>query len=243
MGKDICEKQLFHLVDRMEKVEVDYSQIESYLPNIYKKLEWLDREELIKKFVSLEFNRFLEYYRTAKDLNEPMDRGKVNKRDRNSRVEGFTRFFINLGNLDNLKPTQLIGLINDTTGKRDIEIGEIDIKKSFSFFELDSAHVNLVLSSFDGAFYNDRAINIEVAEKKRDDSRGDGGRRRSGRKSERSRGQERSFGNKKSFAKKESSPRSEKPSKFDSRKGKNDRSDRNKRDDGKKKSVKAWRNK
>ena len=70
-GKEICEKQLFYLIDRMEKVEVDDSRINPLLPDIYKKLEWLDREELIKKFVSVEFNRFLEYYKKAPDLTAP----------------------------------------------------------------------------------------------------------------------------------------------------------------------------
>jgi ATP-dependent RNA helicase DeaD len=241
MGKDICEKQLFHLIDRMEKVEVDYSQIESYLPNIYKKLEWLDREELIKKFVSLEFNRFLDYYRNAKDLNAPTDRGNVSRKDRNARVEGFTRFFINLGNLDQLKPTQLIGLINDTTGKRDIEIGEIDIKKSFSFFELDSAFTDLVLRTFEGTVYNDRDIKVEVAEKKKtESSRGDGGRRRAGRKTERRRDKERSSGGRKSYGKKDASLRSDKFSGTGNKKSKDDKP---KRSEGKRKKPKAWRNK
>ena len=101
-GKEICEKQLFHLIDRMEKVEVDNTQITSFLPAIYKKLEWLDREELIKKFVSLEFNRFLDYYKNTADLNPASGKERGGKersgkdRNRNNKAD-YTRFFINLG--------------------------------------------------------------------------------------------------------------------------------------------------
>ncbi|MGA8264696.1 MAG: DEAD/DEAH box helicase, partial [Ignavibacteriaceae bacterium] len=76
-GKDISRTQLFHIVDRIEKIEVDDSEINSFLPEILKKLEWLDREELIKKFVSVEFNRFIEYYKNLSDLNTPVSSGKA----------------------------------------------------------------------------------------------------------------------------------------------------------------------
>lgn len=70
-GREICEKQLFAMIDKMEKVDIEQKEIDSYLPVIYRKLEWLEKEEIIKRFVALEFNRFLEYYRKAKDLNIP----------------------------------------------------------------------------------------------------------------------------------------------------------------------------
>lgn len=171
IGKEICEKQLFHLIDRMEKVEVDTTQIESFLPNIYKKLEWLDREELIKKFVSLEFNRFLGYYKNASDLNVPDDRRKSKRRDSGD-GDAFTRFFINLGKTDDLNPTQLIGMINDFTNVRNIEIGDIEILKNFSFFEIDSKYADTILKSFKNKKLKHRDINVEVSEKKRTESRG-----------------------------------------------------------------------
>ncbi|MBU1096988.1 MAG: DEAD/DEAH box helicase [Ignavibacteriae bacterium HGW-Ignavibacteriae-2] len=171
IGKEICEKQLFHLIDRMEKVEVDTTQIESFLPNIYKKLEWLDREELIKKFVSLEFNRFLGYYKNASDLNVPDDRRKAKRRDSGDGY-AFTRFFINLGKTDDLNPTQLIGMINDFTNVRNIEIGDIEILKNFSFFEIDSKYADTILKSFKNKKLKHRDINVEVSEKKRTESRG-----------------------------------------------------------------------
>ena len=102
LGKEICKVQLFHVIDRMEKVSVDSVQIDEFLPEINKKLEWLDRDELIKKFVAVEFNRFTDYYKNTPDLNKPTDDRKSRDRDRdggsNRRTaqQGYTRFFINL---------------------------------------------------------------------------------------------------------------------------------------------------
>ncbi|MBI1939383.1 MAG: DEAD/DEAH box helicase [Ignavibacteriales bacterium] len=175
LGKEICGKQLFHLVDRMEKVEVDYSQIDPLLPDIYRKLEWLDREELIKKFVSLEFNRFLDYYKNSPDLNAPAEHKSTGKT--RGDVHGFTRFFINLGRTDELKPNTLMGLINEFTGINDIEIGKIELLKNFSFFEVDSEFAPAVINAFKDKSYRKRKIVLELAESKGKESgreRGDG---------------------------------------------------------------------
>lgn len=164
LGKEVCEKQLFHLIDKMEKVEVDSSEIEPFLEDINRKLEWLEREELIKKFVSLEFNRFLDYYKNTPDLNIPDESRPGGKRG--GTVEGFTRFFINLGRLDELKPQVLMGLINDFTGIGNIEIGEIEILKTFSFFEADSKFKDTILKSFANKEYKKRKITLEVSQSK-----------------------------------------------------------------------------
>ncbi|MEN8192040.1 MAG: DEAD/DEAH box helicase [Bacteroidota bacterium] len=168
LGKDICEKQLFHLIDRMEKVEVDYSQIDSFLPEINAKLEWLDRDELIKKFVSVEFNRFLDYYRNAPDLNKPSEeRGKSKRTSTNVNL---TRFFVNLGKMDGLKPVDFIGMINDFTGIRNIEIGEIDIRKTYSFFEVDKSYTKEILAAFKNKKFKKREINVEITTGERKES-------------------------------------------------------------------------
>jgi len=93
-GRQICEKQLFSMVDKMEKVEINNEEIDTYLPQIYRKLEWMDKEEVIKRFVALEFNRFLDYYKNAADLNVPEESsrgdrgGKGGKKDWNDRGRG-----------------------------------------------------------------------------------------------------------------------------------------------------------
>jgi len=168
-GNEVCEKQLFHLIDRMEKVEVHNTQIDSFLPQIMKKLEWLDREELIKKFVSVEFNRFLNYYKNSPDLNKPEESRKSSKRRNSS--EGFTRFFLNLGKTDDLKPTTVIGMIKDFSGIKDIDIGAIDIMQNFSFFETDSNYTDKILKGFKNKELNNRKIVLEIATARNDDNK------------------------------------------------------------------------
>ncbi len=164
LGKDICKRQLFHLVDKIEKVEVDYSEIESFLPEITQKLEWLDRDELIRKFISVEFNRFLDYYKGLPDLNVPGEKRTHGSSD--TPDPGFKRFFINLGKTDGLKPTTVIGMINDFTGKRNIDIGSIEIQRNFSFFETDADYTDLILKSFNNKKLKGRKIAVEIAESK-----------------------------------------------------------------------------
>jgi ATP-dependent RNA helicase DeaD len=171
-GRDICEKQLFHLIDRVEKVEIDHVQVESFLPQIYNKLEWMDRNELIQRFVSVEFNRFLDYYRNLPDISSPIDGKSFSKEGtRSSRRANYTRYFINLGTTDGLKPAQLIGMINDFTGIRNIDVGEIEIMKNFSFFEADSNYQSEVIEGFKGQRLKKREISVEVAEKRRGNDR------------------------------------------------------------------------
>ena len=182
-GAEICQKQLFKLIDRMEKVEVDEAQIAPFMNTVNKKLEWLSKEQIIKHFVSLEFNRFLEYYKNAPDLNEKGEdkRDKRDKRDnrdtrdrrkerghndRNGRrgKSGYTRFFINIGKKDGVIPVNIIGMINDNTKDRDINIGAIDIKDSFSFFEVGEKYAAKILSSFHDSKFKGRRVRVDVAE-------------------------------------------------------------------------------
>ncbi len=173
-GRDICEKQLFHLIDKMEKVDLEAGEIESYMPVIYKKLSWLTKEDVIKRFVALEFNRFLAYYEGAEDLNPAAQttlrkrkgdstgvesEGRPSYRDESrgnrgkakregGREEGYSRFFISLGRVHNLNPQWLIGLVNEHTRNRNIPIGRIEIGHKFSFFEADSRFEKEILQGF-----------------------------------------------------------------------------------------------
>jgi len=179
-GKEICEKQLFNLVDRMEKIEVDETKIESYMEVIYKKLEWLSREDLIKRFVSVEFNRFLNYYKNAPDLN--VSESKHGREDREprevSKSRSFTRFFINVGSNNKLTPPRMIGLINDYSKRRNIEIGKIDILKNFTFFELDKKFEKDILMGFKNSTFQGIKLSVEISKPERKKSKGEysGGR-------------------------------------------------------------------
>jgi|TARA_B110000037_G_scaffold98834_1_gene115756 ATP-dependent RNA helicase DeaD len=182
-GKEICKKQLLKLVDKVNDFEVNESQISEYLPTIQEKLEGLDRDELIKRFVSIEFNSFLSYYENANDLNSTSkDRGRereTNGRQRND--ENMSRFFINIGRKDKLNPARLIGLINEQNIAKNIEIGQIEILDTFSFFELDKNFESETLAAFtrdSDISFEGRGVNVEKTEKKRAGS--GGGRKSSG---------------------------------------------------------------
>src|SRR5690606_5229595 len=122
-GDVICEKQLFNLVDKIEKVKVNEEEIERLLPSIFRKLEWLGKEDIIKRIVSLEFNRLIEYYQEAEEIYEPEDysskrkkgeRGRPsNNNEGVSRVaeKGYSRLFINVGKMDGINPAVLMGFI------------------------------------------------------------------------------------------------------------------------------------
>ena len=175
-GKEICQNQLMNLIDKVQAIEVNEIQINEFLPSIYEKLKDLEREELIQKFVSLEFNTMLAYYENAKDLNDLSSRDNSRARSTN---ENMTRFFINIGRKDSLNPAKLIGLINDQNIGDKIEIGAIDILDTFSFFELDKNFEDKALDAFsrNQPDFDGRSVNIEVTKKERS-----GGKRRGGSK-------------------------------------------------------------
>jgi ATP-dependent RNA helicase DeaD len=185
-GKDICQNQLMSLIDKVVNIEVNETQINEFLPSIYEKLEGLDREQLIQKFVSLEFNTLLAYYENAKDLNDLSSKDNSRARTEN---ENMTRFFINIGRKDNLNPGKLIGLINEQNIGDKVEIGSIDILDTFSFFEIDKNFEDKTLEAFSSnqPDFDGRSVNIEITKKERSSGggrRGGGGRKPFGGKKE-----------------------------------------------------------
>lgn len=180
-GKEICGKQLFKLVEDLKQVEVD-AEFEQYLPAISKELEGFSREELVERFFSAEFNRFLEYYKDSGDINISANDGKRERgrrdrddyndkpsrssRGRDKRSGGrvdFERFFINLGQKDSLNAQRLMGLINEQPSLEGVGIGRIEILKTFSFVEVDNAYTSEVLKNMNGKDFRGRTCNIEVA--------------------------------------------------------------------------------
>jgi ATP-dependent RNA helicase DeaD len=175
-GREICEIQLFNLIDKMKNVEINEDEISRFSKQIFEKLADMSREELIKKFVSMEFNRFLDYYQNAKDINVDLseeDRMSP-KKDRQSRKERFTpndrikysRLFISLGSKDNVAPATMIGFISRIVNNRDVTIGKIDIMRNFSFFEVDEKHTNEVLSAMQRAKFDGENVVVEIASSK-----------------------------------------------------------------------------
>jgi ATP-dependent RNA helicase DeaD len=154
-GVQVCEKQLFHLVSKIHHIEVNDVEIEAYLPKIMEELKDLSKEDLIKRFISEEFNRFLEYYQQAPDLNKGSERGTSS---------GMTRFFINLGELDGLHWKFLKDYLADISGITTQHIFNVDVKKSFSFFETEAKNAQSFLQINDKSLqFNDRKVQIEVS--------------------------------------------------------------------------------
>ncbi len=133
-GNEICLNQLYKLIDKIENTNVDEKQIKPFLQNIFKKLEWLSREELIKRFVSAEFNRFLNYYKESKNLKS----SKSNNRDsRNRNNKTLTSFSINIGRKHRATPLDIISIVNRALKSNDIEIGKIELSRYQTIFEID----------------------------------------------------------------------------------------------------------
>jgi ATP-dependent RNA helicase DeaD len=164
-GRMICEKQLFHLIDRVEKVEIDHSQIESYLPAIYRKLEWIDRQELIQRFVSLEFNRFLSYYRDATDIlsqTTPDER----QQERNGKKDGvkYTRLYINIGRADKLVPQHVIEMINEVMPGVYVPVGRIEMLNTFSYIEAGTQYAEQLVRELNRMAYHNRPLHVSIVE-------------------------------------------------------------------------------
>ena len=168
-GEDICAVQLLSLIDKVVKTNVT-PQIDKYLPIIEEKLDHLDKESLLKHFVSAEFNRFLAFYKNAPDLNISASSRSKNKKGTHSDI-GFTRFFINLGKSHRLEPQNLIGLVNEYTRNRNLHIGKIDILRNFSFFEVESSAEQSILKGFSNGQWNGYKLTVEVSKPKSDGSK------------------------------------------------------------------------
>lgn len=145
--KDICAKQLYHVIDEIERVEIDEEEIAPFLPEVAKRWEWLEKEDLIKRILSREFGRFLQYYANAPEIEnvsqtkdkDAKKKGKAEggrKRGDRTAEEGYVRLFLNVGKIDGQFAREIIGLINNNVKGNKVEIGRIDLMKNFSFVEV-----------------------------------------------------------------------------------------------------------
>ncbi|WP_291906265.1 DEAD/DEAH box helicase [Chitinophaga sp. CB10] len=174
-GFAVCEKQLFGLIHRVHNVTVNEEQIEPYLERINEEFANMSKEELIKRFASLEFNQFLEYYQDAPDLNVKEEKRTFEDRRRDN--SKFTRLFINLGSVDDFNRGDMLRYLCDNTGLRGNKIGRIDLKGVYSFFEVENDAVEKVTQAFKKVEYNGRSVRIEMSQDG-DKRRGGGGGRR-----------------------------------------------------------------
>lgn len=174
-GIDICKRQLFHLIERMETVDVNSGEIDPFMPHVLSKLEYLSKDEIIRRFVSLEFNRFLDYYKNAEDLNLPehptrggdrregrsdrsdrperagrgdRDGGGDRRRDGGSKRGQRVRLKLNIGTRENANVRSVLSSINEVTNDKSISIGDIEITQKFTFFDVFADQADKVLSAF-----------------------------------------------------------------------------------------------
>jgi ATP-dependent RNA helicase DeaD len=161
-GHEVCQKQLLGLMHKVKEVKVNESEIAEFLPAVYEELNDLTKQDLIKRFASIEFNRFLDYYRNAPDLNVEQRKSEGNT----ERYAGGIRFFVNLGKMDGLDKSKMLELIDEYTGLEKKDIGTIDLKGAYSFFEVDKGHVDKVVKGFNGMVFQGRQVRVEITDSK-----------------------------------------------------------------------------
>ena len=183
----IIEKQLYNLADRIERVKVNEEEIAAYLPGISRKLEWLSEEDLLKRVISLEFNRLLEYYKDAPEIDfidvkpskedrkgrkQEHERPKNDKeKDRRTAERGMERIYINVGKRDGFFAGNLIDMLNKlVTGKR-VDVGRIDLLPGYSLFDVKKADARKVVGALTGADFYGKRIHSEIADPERDYSK------------------------------------------------------------------------
>ena len=174
-GKEICEKQLWKVIDDIEKTEVKEDDIAEFLPAIYRKLDWLDKEDIIRRVVTREFGRFVEYYSNAPEPEPVMERGQRSADNNNQRSkgrkekgdrkpeQGYARFFVNRGKRDGFYAGQIIDMVNRHVRQERIEMGRIDLMQNFAFFEVPEKQAETVLRALSHAHVNGQHIVVELA--------------------------------------------------------------------------------
>lgn len=182
-AKEICEIQLMKLVDNVVNAKVKEEDIVEFMPMIMKEFDELSKEEVIKRFVSSEFNRFLEYYERAGDLNAQLgkgkDRGDGKRSDRGRRDDkDKVRFFVSLGKRDGLNTGGLLRVVCDSSGLNSSNIGRVDVMSSFSFFEADKQYADLIVNQVNGAEFEGKKMSVEVTKSKGKKGSSGGGRSR-----------------------------------------------------------------
>ena len=188
----IIEKQLYNLADRIEKVKVNETEIEKYLPGIVRKLEWLSESDLLKRVVSLEFNRLLDYYKDAPSVVDYEDKNPKSKKDRKGRdrggdrasrrhdsekdkdsrkaERGYERIYVNAGKADGFFPARLIDTINQNMSGR-VDIGRIDLLNNYSLFDVRKGDGHKVVSALKNVRYFGKRLYAELADPNRDYSK------------------------------------------------------------------------
>ena len=163
-GKEICSKQIFNLVDKLEKEEPDEEQLAEVLPSVCNRLEWMDKEDLLKRLVSLEFKRFINYYHDDEDfeaaeLSKPGRRAKLSEPAPERNPEYYVKLFINLGRMDGVGPKELLGMLCTSTDSK-VEVGRIDLANRYTIFEVLPESVQKITESITSLKFHGHKLKV-----------------------------------------------------------------------------------
>lgn len=178
-AEEIIEKQLFNLADKLENVEVREDDIAPYLPGVLKKLSWLSGEDVVKRLMSLEFNRLLEYYKKAPVLDivpekkertrgEKKQRKPNGEKDRRTGEEGYDRVFINVGKAQGFYAPDLIRMINSTEGGKKVGVGRIDLLTNYTLFDVQQGEAHTVIKALRNSEFYGKRLYLELADANKD---------------------------------------------------------------------------
>lgn len=166
-GRKICEKQLFKVIDDLERIQVDEEQIADFLPDIFRRLDWMDKNDIIKRIVTREFGRFVRYYQDAPELEEVTsknaDDAERGKKEKHRAQKGYARFFINIGKMDHVQPVHIIEMLNRNVPGH-VDVGRIDLMRNFSFFECPEEFAEEIVAGMNGIQYKGRDVHVEIAQ-------------------------------------------------------------------------------
>ena len=192
--REICTKQLYRAMDKIEKVDVDEEQIAPFMDEINRHFEYFEKEDIIKKIVSMTFGRFLSYYSDAPEIEKPStakskdkasrEKGSAREKGQGTRrkpEKGYTRLFINLGKTDGFYPGEVMQMLNRNLGGR-LQVGHIDLFAKFSYFEVPSQDAQRVMQALTGTVYKGREVRCNAAD---DTPQGTGNTAKKGQKSPR----------------------------------------------------------
>lgn len=176
----IIEKQLYHLADRIERAQVDEAEIGKYLPGVSRKLSWLSGEDLLKRLISLELHRLLQYYKDApvidlidekKPKKERKEKGRERdprEKDRRTAEDGMERIYVNLGKADGFYAGNLIDMLNHTVEGKRVDVGRIDLFANYSLFDVEKGAARRVAGSLKGAEFYGKRVYAEIADHNKD---------------------------------------------------------------------------
>lgn len=171
-GIEVCQKQLLHLIEKVKNTEIQHQEIGVFLPAVYEQLKGISKEEIIQKFVSAEFNRFLSYYRNATDINVETKRDNSKTVSGSKKTSGLrtgdgssVRLFINLGQMEKFNERKLKTYLLETANIPNLRISNVEVTRSCSFFEIDSQPAEFLMAKLKKEKYQDRRVQVEYADR------------------------------------------------------------------------------